>query len=103
MQNQPRPSLLGSIFFPFKDNEIITGKQQMLLILRLILFFPVPMTLLALVWAIIANASLTRIILIPVIVFVITSLLFGIQAWFIVELSNRSIRMRQENAQKGQQ
>lgn len=103
MQNRPRKSLLGSVFFPFEDDQIITGKQEAILIFRLILFFPVPMTLLALIWAIVVNAPLSRIILIPVIVFVVTSLLFGIQAWFITKLSNQSNRLRQENAQKSQQ
>ncbi len=95
MQRPKQRSLFGSLLFPSWEETPTRGEISRL-ILNWILLFPVPMALLTLVWGLIAHASVQKTVLWVCIVFFGASLLFGIQAWFMIQMSNRNSRAQQE-------
>ncbi|GHO88363.1 hypothetical protein [Dictyobacter formicarum] len=102
-EHQPRFKLARRILFPYTGEEPLTRAQEVRVIVSWATIFPVALLVgtLPIVALFSSNASVQQILLILLLVFVGGVIIFGLMAWFVVLMINRSARLfRQHRAQK---
>jgi hypothetical protein len=104
MQHKPRYKLMRRILFPYSGEEPLSLKQGLRVMLAWILFFPLCISLLTLVFVVIGSYSLQRMVELLVFAFISSAFIFGILGLLIVSMNNRSARFRQTwKTQRGRQ
>ncbi|HLI88549.1 MAG TPA: hypothetical protein VKV37_07650 [Ktedonobacteraceae bacterium] len=98
MQTQPRFRLARRILFPYSGAEPLSRQQSLRVIVAWAVVFTLPMILCTLFAGLFVAASASRILLLLLIVALGGIIIFGASAWFVVRMSNRSARLRQQNA-----
>lgn len=102
MQNPPRFPIVKRVLFPFSGEEPLTLKQGLRVVLAWILLFSLPLSLCALLIALIGQFSLQRTITSILFAFLSGAFSFGILSALVVVMSNRSAHIRQAwKAQNG--
>lgn len=104
MQHKPRYKLMRRILFPYSGEEPLSLKQGLRVMLAWILFFPLCISLLTLVFVVIGSYPLQRMVEFLVFAFISSAFIFGILGLLIVIMNNRSARFRQTwKTQRGRQ
>ena len=104
MQHKPRYKLMRRILFPYSGEEPLSLKQGLRVILAWILFFPLCISLLTLVFVVFGSYPLQRMAELLVFAFISSAFIFGILGLLIVSMNNRSARFRQTwKTQRGRQ
>jgi ATP/ADP translocase len=91
---QPRFKLVRRYLFPYSGEEVLTRAQGARIIITWATVFPVALLVCTLpVVALLSNnASLQKIALLLLLIFVAGVVLFGLMAWLVVLTINRSAR-----------
>ncbi|GCE26227.1 hypothetical protein KDA_17110 [Dictyobacter alpinus] len=94
---KPRFKLARRILFPYTGEEPLTRAQEVKVIISWATIFPIMLVVctLPLVALFSSNASLQRVALFLLLVFVGGIAIFGLMAWFVVLMVNRSARLFQ--------
>jgi hypothetical protein len=104
MQHKPRYKLMRRILFPYSGEEPLSLKQGLRVMLAWILFFPLCISLLTLVFVVFGSYPLQRMVELLVFAFISSAFIFGILGLLIVSMNNRSARFRQTwKTQRGRQ
>ena len=104
MQHKPRYKLMRRILFPYSGEEPLSLKQGLRVMLAWILFFPLCISLLTLVFVVFGSYPLQRMVEYMVFAFITSAFIFGILGLLIVSMNNRSARFRQTwKTQRGRQ
>jgi len=104
MQHRPRYRLMRRILYPYNGEQPLSLKQSLRVLLGWMLFFPLTMSLLALVLTIILSYPLQKIVLFVIISFFSGVFIFGLFGLLIVTMSNKAARLHQTfKIQKEQQ
>ncbi len=104
MQHKPRYKLMRRILFPYSGEEPLSLKQGLRVMLAWILFFPLCISLLTLVFVMFGSYPLQRMVELLVFAFISSAFIFGILGLLIVSMNNRSARFRQTwKTQRGRQ
>ncbi len=104
MQHRPRYRLMRRILYPYSGEQPLSLRQSLRVLLAWMLFFPMTMSLLALVLTIIELYPLQKIVLFVVLSFFSGVFIFGLFGLLIVTLSNKAARLHQTwKIQKEQQ
>ena len=104
MQSPQHYSLIRRILFPFSGEETLTAKQATRVVLAWALLFPLIMSIITLLIAILASFTLLKMVLFFAFTFLSGFCIFGILGLIVVSMSNRSARIRQAwRATRGQQ
>lgn len=104
MQHKPRYKLMRRILFPYSGEEPLSWKQGLRVMLAWILFFPLCISLLTLVFVVFGSYPLQRMVELVVFAFISSAFIFGILGLLIVSMNNRSARFRQTwKTQRGRQ
>jgi len=104
MQYRPRYRLMRRILYPYNGEQPLSLKQSLRVLLGWMLFFPLTMSLLALVLTIILSYPLQKIVLFVIISFFSGVFIFGLFGLLIVTMSNKAARLHQTfKIQKEQQ
>lgn len=104
MQHKPRYKLMRRILFPYSGEEPLSLKQGLRVMLAWLLFFPLCISLLTLVFVVIGSYPLQRMLELLVFAFISSAFIFGILGLLIVIMNNRSARFRQTwKTQRGRQ
>jgi len=104
MQHKPRYKLMRRILFPYSGEEPLSLKQGLRVMLAWILFFPLCISLLTLVFVAFGSYPLQRMVELLVFAFISSAFIFGILGLLIVSMNNRSARFRQTwKTQRGRQ
>ncbi len=104
MQHKPRYKLMRRILFPYSGEEPLSLKQGLRVMLAWILFFPLCISLLTLVFVVFGSYPLQRMVELVVFAFISSAFIFGILGLLIVSMNNRSARFRQTwKTQRGRQ
>jgi len=92
------------ILFPYSGEEPLSLKQGLRVMLAWILFFPLCISLLTLVFVMFGSYPLQRMVELLVFAFISSAFIFGILGLLIVSMNNRSARFRQTwKTQRGRQ
>jgi antibiotic biosynthesis monooxygenase (ABM) superfamily enzyme len=104
MQSPQHYSLMRRILFPFSGEEPLTGKQAIRVVLAWAMLFPLVMSVITLLIAILASFTLLKMLLFFAFTFLSGFCIFAILGLVVVSMSNRSARIRQAwKAREGQQ
>jgi len=104
MQHRPRYRLMRRILFPFNGEQPLSLKQSLRVLLGWMLFFPLTMSLLALILTVIELYPVQKIVLFVIISFLSGVFVFGLFGLLIVIMSNKAARLHQTwKIQKEQQ
>lgn len=104
MQHKPRYKLMRRILFPYSGEEPLSLKQGLRVMLAWILFFPLCISLLTLIFVVFGSYPLQRMVELVVFAFISSAFIFGILGLLIVSMNNRSARFRQTwKTQRGRQ
>jgi hypothetical protein len=104
MQLRPRYRLMRRILYPYNGEQPLSLKQSLRVLLAWVLFFPLTMSLLALVLSIILVYPVQKIVLFVIISFLSGVFIFGLFALLIVMMGNKAARLHQTwKIQKEQQ
>jgi hypothetical protein len=104
MQLRPRYRLMRRILYPYNGEQPLSLKQSLRVLLAWVLFFPLTMSLLALVLCIILFYPVQKIVLFVIISFLSGVFIFGLFALLIVMMGNKAARLHQTwKIQKEQQ
>ena len=104
MQYRPRFRLLRRILYPFSGDQPLSLKQSLRVLLGWMLFFPLTMSLLALVLSIILFYPLQKIVVYVIVSFLLGVFIFGLFGLLVVTMSNKAARLHQSwKIQKDQQ
>jgi hypothetical protein len=104
MQHRPRYRLLRRILYPYSGEQPLSLKQSLRVLLGWMLFFPLTMSILALVLSIIVLYPLQKIVLYMILSFLLGVFIFGLFGLLVVTLSNKAARLHQTwKIQKDQQ
>ena len=104
MQHRPRYRLMRRILYPYNGEQPLSLKQSLRVLLAWMLFFPLTMSLLALVLSIILFYPVQKIVLFVIISFLSGVFVFGLFGLLIVTMGNKAARLHQTwKIQKEQQ
>ena len=104
MQHRPRYRLMRRILYPYNGEQPLSFKQSLRVLLAWMLFFPLGMSLLALVLTIIELYPVQKIVLFVIVSFLSGVFIFGLFGLLVVTMSNKAARLHQTwKIQKGQQ
>ena len=104
MQHRPRYRLMRRILYPYNGEQPLSFKQSLRVLLAWMLFFPLTMSLLALVLTIIELYPVQKIVLFVIVSFLTGVFIFGLLGLLVVGMSNKAARLHQTwKIQKGQQ
>ena len=95
MQHRPRYRLMRRILYPYNGEQPLSLKQSMRVLLGWMLFFPVTMSLLALVLTIIELYPVQKIMLYVILSFLAGVFIFGLFGLLVVTMSNKAARLHQ--------
>lgn len=103
-QSQQHYSLMRRILFPYSGEEPLSFKQGTRVVLAWAFLFPLIMSIVTLVIAVLASFTLPKMVLFFAFTFISGFCIFGILGLVVVSMSNRSARIRQAwKARQGQQ
>lgn len=102
--HQPHFKLARRLLLPYNGEEVLTRAQGVRVIISWATVFPVVLLVCTLPVVALSsnNASLQRIALLLLLIFVAGVVLFGLMAWLVVLTINRSARFMQRQKAKGQ-
>jgi hypothetical protein len=104
MQHRPRYRLMRRILYPYDGEQPLSLKQSLRVLLAWLLFFPLGMSLLALVLTIIELYPVQKIVLFVILSFLSGVFIFGLLGLLVVTMSNKAARLHQTwKIQKEQQ
>jgi len=104
MQHRPRYRLMRRILYPYNGEQPLSFKQSLRVLLAWMLFFPLTMSLLALVLTMIELYPVQKIVLFVIVSFLSGVFIFGLFGLLVVTMSNKAARLHQTwKIQKGQQ
>ncbi len=104
MQHRPRYMLMRRILYPYNGEQPLSFKQSLRVLLAWMLFFPLTMSLLALVLTIIELYPVQKIVLFVIVSFLSGVFIFGLFGLLVVTMSNKAARLHQTwKIQKEQQ
>ena len=104
MQHRPRYRLMRRILYPYNGEHPLSFKQSLRVLLAWMLFFPLTMSLLALVLTIIELYPVQKIVLFVIVSFLSGVFIFGLFGLLVVTMSNKAARLHQTwKIQKEQQ
>ena len=104
MQHRPRYRLMRRILYPYSGEQPLSLKQGLRVLLGWMLFFPLTMSLLALVLTIVELYPLQKIMLYVILSFLSGVFIFGLLGLLVLGMSNKAARLHQKwKIQKGQQ
>ena len=104
MQHRPRYRLMRRILYPYNGEQPLSFKQSLRVLFAWMLFFPLTMSLLALVLTIIELYPVQKIVLFVILSFLLGVFIFGLFGLLVVTLSNKAARLHQTwKIQKDQQ
>jgi len=104
MQHRPRYRLMRRILYPYNGEQPLSFKQILRVLLAWMLFFPLTMSLLALVLTIIELYPVQKIVLFVIVSFLSGVFIFGLFGLLVVTMSNKAARLHQTwKIQKEQQ
>ena len=104
MQHRPRYRLMRRILYPYNGEQPLSLKQSLRVLLAWMLFFPLGMSLLALVLTIIELYPVQKIVLFVILSFLSGVFIFGLLGLLVVTMSNKAARLHQTwKIQKEQQ
>ncbi len=95
MQLRPRYRLMRRILYPYSGEQPLSLKQSIRVLLGWMLFFPLTMSLLALVLTIVELYPLQKIILYVILSFLVGVFIFGLFGLLVVTMSNKAARLHQ--------
>jgi hypothetical protein len=95
MQHRPRYRLMRRILYPYSGEHPLSLKQSLRVLLGWMLFFPLTMSLLALVVASVELYPLQKIIFYVVLSFLAGVFIFGLLGLLVVTMSNKAARLHQ--------
>jgi ABC-type transport system involved in multi-copper enzyme maturation permease subunit len=98
MQTQPRFRLARRILFPYSGAEPLSRQQSLRVIVAWAVVFTLPMLLCTLFAGLLVAAPVGRVLVLLLIIALVGIVLFGVSAWFVVRMTNRSARLRQQDA-----
>lgn len=103
MQTTRRYSTTRRLLFPFSGEEQLTFNQGLRVILAWMLVFPLPISMLVIVMELLGSASFAHVVTAFLFALLSGACIFGLLAWLIVAVNNRSARIRRAwKTQKGQ-
>jgi len=104
MQHRPRYRLMRRILYPYNGEQPLSFKQSLRVLFAWMLFFPLTMSLLALVLTIIELYPVQKIVLFVIVSFLSGVFIFGLLGLLVVTMSNKAARLHQTwKIQKEQQ
>jgi len=104
MQHTSRYRLMRRILYPYSGEQPLSMKQNLRVLLAWMLFFPLTMSLLALVLTIIELYPVQKIVLFVIVSFLSGVFIFGLFGLLVVTMSNKAARLHQTwKIQKEQQ
>ena len=104
MQHTSRYRLMRRILYPYSGEQPLSLKQNLRVLLAWMLFFPLTMSLLALVLTIIELYPVQKIVLFVIVSFLSGVFIFGLFGLLVVTMSNKAARLHQTwKIQKEQQ
>ena len=104
MQHRPRYRLMRRILYPYNGEQPLSLKQSLRVLLGWMLFFPLGMSLLALVLTLIELYPVQKIVLFVILSFLSGVFIFGLLGLLVVIMSNKAARLHQTwKIQRGQQ
>ena len=104
MQHRPRYRLMRRILYPYNGEQPLSLRQSLRVLLAWMLFFPLTMSLLALVLTIIELYPVQKIVLFVILSFLSGVFIFGLLGLLVVTMSNKAARLHQTwKIQKEQQ
>ena len=95
MQNPQHYTLMRRILFPYNGEEPLSARQGTRVVLAWALLFPLVMSIITLLIAVLASFTLPKMVLFFVFTFLSGFFIFGILGVVVVSMSNRSARIRQ--------
>lgn len=95
MQHRPRYRLMRRVLYPYSGEQPLSLKQGMRVLLGWMLFFPLTMSLLALVLTIVELYPLQKMIQYVVVSFLVGVFIFGLFGLLVVAMSNKAARLHQ--------
>ena len=95
MQHRPRYRLMRRVLYPYSGEQPLSLKQGLRVLLGWMLFFPLTMSLLALVLTVIELYPLQKIILYVILSFLLGVFIFGLFGLLVVTMSNKAARLHQ--------
>jgi|SRR3974390_2590085 hypothetical protein len=95
MQLRPRYRLLRRILFPYEGDQPLSMKQSVRVMLGWMIFFPLTMSLVALVMSIILLYPLQKIVLYVIVSFLMGVFIFGLFGLLVISMSNKAARLHQ--------
>ena len=95
MQQRPRYRFMRQILYPYEGDQPLSMKQSVRVMLGWMIFFPLTMSIVALVLSIILLYPLQKIVLYVIVSFLIGVFVFGLLGLLVVTLSNKAARLHQ--------
>ena len=95
MQHRPRYRFMRQILYPYEGDQPLSMKQSVRVMLGWMIFFPLTMSIVALVLSIILLYPLQKIVLYVIASFFIGVFIFGLFGLLIIFLSNKAARLHQ--------
>lgn len=95
MQHRPRYRFMRRILFPYEGDQPLSLKQSVRVMLGWMVFFPLTMSLLALVLSIILVYPLQKIVLYVIVTFLLGVFIFGLFGLLVITMSNKAARLHE--------
>jgi hypothetical protein len=95
MQHRPRYRLMRRILYPYNGEQPLSLRQSLRVLFAWMLFFPLTMSLLALVLTIIELYPVQKIVLFVILSFLLGVFVFGLLGLLVVTMSNKAARLHQ--------
>ena len=95
MQHRPRYGFMRQILYPYEGDQPLSMKQSVRVMLGWMIFFPLTMSIVALVLSIILLYPLQKIVLYMIVSFLIGVFVFGLFGLLIISMSNKAARLHQ--------
>ena len=95
MQHRPRYRFMRQILYPYEGDQPLSMKQSVRVMLGWMIFFPLTMSIVALVLSIILLYPLQKIVLYVIVSFLIGVFVFGLFGLLIISMSNKAARLHQ--------
>ena len=96
MQHRPRYRFMRRILFPYEGDQPLSLKQSVRVMLGWMLFFPLTMSLLALLLTIIELYPLQKIVLYVIVSFLSGVFIFGLFGLLVISMSNKAARLHEK-------
>ena len=95
MQHRSRYGFMRQILYPYEGDQPLSMKQSVRVMLGWMIFFPLTMSIVALVLSIILLYPLQKIVLYVIVSFLIGVFVFGLFGLLIISMSNKAARLHQ--------